>query len=208
MNNLAYNSQDASTVGPKVEEKLREDLGAGAPVPYEVDMGDAGTVTAGSFARDLGQYFLGGKENSLFRLHFTLAQPRSAQLIANVTRYGLGSYVGLLVFAAPLSKPVSGEATLGDPKMFGKAKFDGDPAVSAKLNANGPLLKMAGEMARTEATVASGTIKIKRCCQVAPHEGGAMLIVHTLPRMLKMGLSATTDAKQFLEFAAMMESTL
>jgi hypothetical protein len=208
MNNLAFNSQDASVVGPKVEEKVREDIGASAPVPYEVIAGDAGTVSAGSFLKDLGKYAVGGKENSLFQLHFDMAQPRPVQLIANVTRYGLGSYVGLLVFSTVLAKPVSGEAELEGPKMFGKAKFCGDPAVCAKLNANGALVKLAGEVARTEGTVASGTIKIDRFCKIVPHEGGAVLIVHTLPKMLKMGFSATTDAKQFFELASMIEAAL
>ena len=208
MNNLAYTSQDAAIVGPKVEEKVREDVGATAPIPYEVQAGDAGTVTVGSVAEDIGKYFLGGRENSLFTLHFSFSEPRIARLMANVTRYGRGSYVGLLVYMTVLSKPVAAEVILEDPKMFGKPKFGGDPAVSAKLNANGPLVKLAGELARTEGMVASGQIKIKRHCRIVPSEAGAVLILNTLPRMLKMGMSATTDAGQFLQLAGMIEAAL
>ncbi|MCW3054528.1 MAG: hypothetical protein JWN14_3698, partial [Chthonomonadales bacterium] len=48
MNNLAYNSQDAATVGPKVEEKVREEIGAGVPVVYTVEEGNAGPATFGA----------------------------------------------------------------------------------------------------------------------------------------------------------------
>jgi len=201
VNNLAYTSQDAATVGPKVEEKVREDVGATAPIPYEVQAGDAGTVTVGSVAEDIGKYFVGGRENSF-------SEPRVAQLMANVTRYGRGSYVGLLVYTTVLSKPIAAEVILEDPKMFGKPKFGGDPAVSAKLNANGPLVKLAGELARTEGLVASGQMKIDRYCHIVPNDAGAVLVLNTLPRMLKMGMSATTDAGQFLQLAGMIEAAL
>jgi len=202
VNNLAYTSQDAATVGPKVEEKVREDVGATTPIPYEVQAGDAGTVTVGSVAEDIGKYFVGGRANSLFTLNFSFSEPRVAQLMANVTRYGRGSYVGLLVYTTVLSKPIAAEVILEDPKL------GGDPAVSAKLNANGPLVKLAGELARTETTVASGQIKIKRNCRLVPSEAGAALILNTLPRPLKMGISATTDAGQFLQLAGMIEAAL
>lgn len=208
MNNLAYNSQDAATVGPKVEEKIREEAGGNAPIPYQVETGNVGMATVGSVMRDVGSYFVGGQENSLFRLNFDLSQPRPAQLLVNVARQGIGSHVGLLIYAAPLRKSVSGEATLEDPKMFGKAKFVGDPAVSAKLNANGQIVKLAGELARTESQCGGETVKIKRCCQVVPHEGGAMLVVNTLPRPIKMGFGATVDAKQFFELAGLIEAAL
>jgi len=208
VNNLAYTSQDAATVGPKVEEKVREDVGATAPIPYEVQSGDVGTVTVGSVAEDIGKYFLGGRANSLFTLHFSIPEPRVAQLVANVVRYGRGSFVGLLVYIAVLSKPIAAEVILENPKMFGKPKFGGDPAVSAKLNANGPLVKLAGELARTEGLVASGQMKIDRYCHIVPNDAGAVLVLNTLPRMLKMGMSATTDAGQFLQLAGMIEAAL
>jgi len=48
VNNLAYNSQDAAYVGPKVEEKVREELGASTPFSYQVETGEAETATLGS----------------------------------------------------------------------------------------------------------------------------------------------------------------
>src|SRR5438067_10031786 len=119
MNNLAYTSQDPATVGPKVEEKVREELGASAPVAYQVEMGEAATVSVGSFLRDVGSALVGGKDEALFRLNFDLTQPRPAQLQVNINRQGVGSHVGLLLYSTKLAKPVAGEVSLEDPKFFG-----------------------------------------------------------------------------------------
>ncbi|MDX6576674.1 MAG: hypothetical protein QOE96_2627, partial [Blastocatellia bacterium] len=100
MNNLAYNSQDAASVGPKVEEKVREELGASAPLSYQVETGEAATATVGSVLGDIGRALMGGAENMLFRLNFDLAQPRPANLQVSVNRQGIGSYVGMLVYSA------------------------------------------------------------------------------------------------------------
>ena len=207
MNNLAYNSQDAASVGPKVEEKVREELGASAPLSYQVETGEAATATIGSVLGDIGGALMGGAENVLFRLNFDLPQPRPAHLHVNVNRQGIGSYVGMLVYSAQLSKPVGGEVTLEEPKLFGKSKFTGD-AASAKLNANGDLIKRANTFARTESQSGGLTLKIKRSFRLLPQEGGSMLIIGTLPRPLKMGFSATVDAKDFFDIAEMIEKAL
>ena len=207
MNNLAYNSQDAAYVGPKVEEKVREELGANAPLAYQVEAGDAATATLGSVLGDIGSALVGRTDNMLFRLNFDLPQPRPAQLQINVNRQGVGSYVGMLVYSAQLSKPIGGEVTLEDPKLFGKSKFTGD-ATSAKLNANGDLIKRANSFVRTESQSGGLTLKIKRSFRLLPHESGSLLVIGTLPRPIKMGLSATVDAKDFFDIAEMIEKAL
>jgi hypothetical protein len=208
MNNLAYNSQDAAIVGPKVEEKVREEVGAGAPIPFQVEMGDAGKATVGSVLKEIGGALVGGKDETLFQLQFDLPQPRPAQLQVNVNRQGIGSHVGLLLYSAKLSKPVFGEVALEDPKFFGKSKFTGDAAVCGKLNANGELIKRANNFARVESQSGGLTLKINRCCRIVPHEGGSMLVVGTLPRPIKMGFNATIDAKDFFDIADMIEAAL
>jgi hypothetical protein len=207
MNNLAYNSQDAASVGPRVEEKVREELGASAPLSYQVETGEAATATIGSVLGDIGSALMGGAENMLFRLNFDLPQPRPANLHVNVNRQGIGSYVGMLVYSAQLSKPITGEVMLEEPKFFGKSKFTGD-AASAKLNANGDLIKRANTFARTESQSGGLTLKIKRSFRLVPHESGSLLIIGTLPRPTKMGLSATVDAKDFFDIADMIEKAL
>jgi hypothetical protein len=207
MNNLAYNSQDAASVGPKVEEKVREELGASAPLSYQVETGEAATATVGSVLGDIGSALMGGAENMLFRLNFDLAQPRPANLQVSVNRQGIGSYVGMLVYSAQLSKPVGGEVALEEPKFFGKSKFTGD-AAAAKLNANGDLIKRANTFARTESQSGGLTLKIKRSFRLLPHEANSLLVIGTLPRPIKMGLSATVDAKDFFDIAEMIEKAL
>src|SRR5205085_8335616 len=105
-------------------------------------------------------------------------------------------------------KPVFGEVALEDPKFFGKSKFAGDAAVCGKLNANGDLIKRANNFARVESQSGGMTLKIKRCCRIIPSEGGSMLVVGTLPRPTKMGMSAAIDAKDFFDIADMIEASL
>ena len=208
MNNLAYTSQDPAYIGEKVEEKVREEIGASAPVSYEVQTGEASTATIGSFVSDIGNALLGGKDETLFRLNFDLALRRPAHLQVSVNRQGVGSHAGLLMYSTKLAKPVTGEIALEDPKFFGKSKFAGDATAAGKLNANGDLIKRCNDLARVESQSGGLTLKIKRCCKVVPHEGGSMLIIGTLPRPVKMGFGAAIDAKDFFDIADMVEAAL
>jgi len=208
MNNLAYTSQDSDYVGAQVEEKIREEMGSTAPLAYHVQTGEASTATAGTFLSDIGNALIGGKDETLFRLNFELAQKRSANLQVSINRQGVGSHAGLLMYSTKIAKPIPGEVTLEDPKFFGKSKFAGDATAAARLNADGDLIKRANDLARVESQSGGLTLKIKRCCKVIPHEGGAMLIVGTLPRPTKMGFSAAVDAKDFFEMADMVEAAL
>jgi hypothetical protein len=208
MNNLAYTSQDAAYVGAQVEEKVREEVGASAPLTYQVETGEAGTATFGSFLSDIGSALVGGKDEILFRLHFDLTQPRLAHLQVSINRQGVGSHAGLLMYSARMSKPVAGEVALEDPKFFGKSKFAGDATAAAKLNGNGNLIKRANDFARVESQSGGLTLKIQRCCKVIPYEGDSMLVIATLPRPTKMGFGAAIDAKDFFEIAAMVDASL
>jgi len=208
MNNLAYTSQDPAYIGEKVEEKVREEIAAGAPVTYQVQTGEAGSATIGSFLSDIGNALIGGKDETLFRLNFDLAQRRPAHLQVSVNRQGVGSHAGLLMYSTKLAKPVTGEVALEDPKFFGKSKFAGDATAAAKLNANGDLIKRCNDLARVESQSGGLTLKIKRCCKVVPHEGGSMLIIGTLPRPVKMGFGAAIDAKDFFDIADLVEAAL
>lgn len=209
MNTLAYSSQKIEAIGPKIEEKIREETGANAPLAYEVEDGGAGKATVGSFLGDIAGALIGGEANQLYHLHFNLQQPRPAQLQVSVNRQGVGSHVGLLLYSAPLSKPVGGEVNLEAPKTFGNSKFTGDPNASEKLNAQSDLIKRANKFARTESSVGGLKLTIKRCCKIVPQDGGgSLLVISTLPRPTKMGFSATVDAKEFFDIAQMVEAAL
>jgi len=208
MNNLAYTSQDAAYVGAKVEEKVREEVGASAPLTYQVETGEAGAATIGSFLSDIGSGLIGGKDETLFRFNFDLSQRRPANLQVSINRQGVGSHAGLLMYSTKIAKPVAGEVALEDPKFFGKSKFAGDATAAAKLNGNGDLIKRANDFARVESQSGGLTLKIKRCCKVIPHEGGSLLVIATLPRPTKMGFGAAIDAKDFFDIADLVEAAL
>ena len=207
MNNFAYTSQDVNYIGPKVEEKIREELGAPSPLPYQVEDGGAGPTSAGTFFSDLATGILGGKSNLLFNLHFDLTHPRPAHLQVSVDRQGVGSHVSLLLYSTWLAKPVGGEIYLEDPKTFGKSKFKGDPA-SERLNANGELIKRANTFARTESQSGGLKLTMNRFCKVMPQPNGTMLVIATLPRPTKMGFSVAIDAAEFFDISAMIEAAL
>lgn len=208
MNNLAYTSQDAATVGAKVEEKIREEVGAGSPLTYTVETGNANPSTAAALLHNIGSMLVGGQAETLFQLHFEVDRPRCTHLQVSVNRQGVGSHVGLLLYSAPLARSVADEILLEDPKMLGKSKFTGDAGACARLNANGELLKRANELARTESQSGGLTMKIQRYCRIEPQETGSVLVVATLPRPIKMGFSATVDAHAFFELADLIEKTL
>jgi hypothetical protein len=208
LNNLAYTSQDAEYVGPKVEEKVREEVGATAPMPYRVEMGEASALSVGPFVGDAARGLAGGREETLFRIRFGLPRLLTSDLWVSVNRQGVGSHVGLLYYSAKLSALCGGEAALEAPKFFGKSKFVGYERTASRLNANGELVKRANSLARVESQSGGLTIKIERCCKVFPFAGGSMLLVATLPRPVKMGFGAAIDAKKFFDLADMMEAAL
>lgn len=206
MNSGAYGSQTVEAVTPKVEELVRADLESPTPIPFEVEMGGAGKLSAGSLLADAATHLFGGRETLLFTVCFDLQQPRPFTLRVPIDRQGVGSHLGALLFAAKLSKPVTGEAALADPKMFGSSKFAGDAAVAAKLNANSELIQRANKFSRLESP--NLHIKAPRLFKVAPQDGAAILIAGTLPRSYAMGMKVSLDVKEFLELANLVEASL
>jgi len=208
MNNLAYSTQDVEKVGPKVEELIRKEVGASSTLPYEVENGGAGKTTAGTILAESVKTLFGGKETLLYTLYFNLSHPRLANLEVHVNKQGIGCHVGSLLYSTMLAKPVSGEAALDAPRTFGSSKFSGDPLASQKLNANGDLVKRANKFARTESQSGGLNIKVDRFFKVAPQGSVSLLVIRTLPRPTSMGMSATVDAKDFFDIAAMVEASL
>jgi hypothetical protein len=208
MNNLAYGNQQPEKVGAQVEEKLRKEIGATTPVPYAVEAGTAGATSAATVLGDVTKGLFGGRPDLLFTLVFDLSAPRPAQLRATVDRQGVGCHVSALLYSAKLSKPVKGEAALDAPKLFGGSKFSGDAEAAGKLNAKGDLLKRLGKLVRAEAEIGGLTIHGERLAQVAPVEGGSLVLIGTLPRATAMGMDATLDAKEFFDVLGMIEAAL
>lgn len=208
MNNLAYGSQQQEKVVPQVEEKLRKEVNAIAPVAYQVQASGAAGTTVGTVLGDMARGLFGGRADALFTVTFDINTPRPAQLQVSVDRQGVGCHVGTLLYSAKLSKPVKGEVSLEAPKMFGSSKFTGDAETAAKLNAKGDLLKRLGKLARTESEIGGLTLKLDRAVKVVPQEQGSLIVLSTLPRPTSMGMDATLDAKEFLELVGMLEAAL
>ncbi|HEY6329575.1 MAG TPA: hypothetical protein VI756_09560 [Blastocatellia bacterium] len=204
MNNLAYNSRNPQEVGPKVEELIRKEFGAAGAVPYSVADGEAYTIGAA-----LKTALVGGQLHSLFQLNFELPPPRPGRLEVSMDEMGVGCFAGSTVYSAKLSKPVSSEVSLeGRAGLFGKAKFAGDQAASAKLNANGDLVKLATKVARTESTFGGRKLIRERLFKLVPDGNGCVLIIGSLPRTTSAGFSATVDSKDFFELTALIERAL
>ncbi len=207
MNNLAYISQQPDKVAPQVEEKLRKETGASAPILYKVE-DQGGTTSVSSVLSDVARGLFGGRSELLFTLVFEMTEPRRAELRAAVARQGVGCHVGTLLYSIQLAKPVKSEVTLEPPKSFGMAKFTGDAEALAKLNAKGDLLKRIAKFARTESELGGLKIKIERWVKLLPQDNGALLVISTLGRPTSMGLDASLDAKEFFDIAAQIESLL
>ena len=208
MNNLIYGNQQPEKVSAQVEEKLRKELGATSPVPFQIESGEAGKTTISSVLGDMGRALVGGHSNLLFALMFDIAAPRPAQLRASVIRQGIGCYVGSLLYSTRLSKPIKSEVTLEPPKTFGSSKFSGDTEAAAKLNAKGDIAKRVGKFARTQSEMGSITVKVDRLFKIVPQDSGSLLVINTLPRMTSMGMDAAMDSKEFMDIAALIEAAL
>jgi hypothetical protein len=206
MNTLAYSTQKPEKVGPRIEEKIRGELGAVAPLSYTVEEGEAGSTSTRRFLSDVAKAFIGGATNALFTLDFDLGRPRPTYLGVTVNRQGVGSYVGHLLYAAELSKPIGGEARLDDEAR--RPHFVGDPAVSARLNESEDALKAIAKLIRDESTVGGMRIEARASCWLLPSDSGSRLVVSTLPKPVRFGMSAIVDAKAFLEAAEAVEAAL
>jgi hypothetical protein len=225
MNNLAYNSRDPQTVAPKVEELIRKELGAAGPIAYTVAEGTPEPYTVGSA---LGTALVGGELQAVFELNFELPPPRPARLQVSMYQLGTGCLAGATLYSARLSKSVGGEVALEPPAGVlreaaikarpnpylvswftrSNAQFVGNPETSAKLNANGDLLKLANKFARTESLSGGRTLKRDRLLKIVPDGQGCALIVGSLPRTTSVGFSATVDSKDFFELATLIERSL
>lgn len=209
MNNGAYLSQDPAVLGPKVEEVVRSDLGLNSPVPFEVISaadGNGKRFDAGALLADMATHVFGGKEAVLMTVCFDLQQPRPVCVQVGLNRQGVGSHIGSALYSTKISKPIAGEVSLEEPKMFGASKFVGNAGVAARLNANKDLLKRAGKFARTECP--NFKLKAPRLFQVKPDNGGAVVTATSLARSYALGLKVSLDVQEFIELAGMIEASL
>ena len=208
MNNLVYGNQQPDKLAAGVEEIVRKDLGAPAPLPYRLLDVASGSATVGSVLVDIGHVLGSGAVSPLLTVELDLPGTRPGTLQAQLIRQGVGAYCGSLVYVFRLAGPVTGEVGFEEHKSFGTPKFTGDPAVAAKLNGAKDLAKRLDKVLRSETEMGSIKVKVPRVFRLASAEGGSVLVVGTLPRLTSMGMSATTDAREIVEIAALVEASL
>ena len=206
MNNGAYMSQDPATLGPKVEEIVRADLGLTSPVPFEIVTGDGKKLGPGTFLSDAATHLFGGEEALLMIVCFDLQQPRPVSVQVRLNRQGVGSHIGSILYSTRLAKPIGGEVSLEEPKMLGSSKFTGDATAAARLNSNKDLVKRAGKFARTEAP--NFKLKAPRLFQVKPEDGVATVVAASLARSYGMGFKVSLDVQEFIDLAGLIEASL
>jgi len=208
VNTLVFASQDAVRIGAVIEQKVRTGIGATAPVPYAVlRPGDPMPSTAPLLA-DIVRSLGADRRPALFTFVFSLPGPRSVELRARIDRDGIGGHVGSLLYSAHVSKSVAGEVTIENHRLLGIPKFVGDPAAAARMNAVGELVKRVDRLARTHWYIGSIMVRTPRIFRVAPQDGGALVVLNTLPRITAMGLDTEIDAAEFLQIAAAIEAIL
>lgn len=208
MNNLVYGNQQPDKLAAGVEEIVRKDTGSPAPLPYRMLDVAGGSATVGSVLVDIGHVLGSGQITPLLTVEIDLPGGRPGTLQAQLLRQGVGAYCGSLVYVFRLAKPVAGEVGFEDHKSFGTPRFTGDAATAGRLNGAKDLAKRADKVLRSEAEMGSVKVKAPRVFRLTPAEGGAVLVLGTLPRLTSMGMSATTDAKEILEIAAAVEAAL
>jgi hypothetical protein len=208
VNNLVYGNQDPAKLGAGVEEIVRKDVGSSTPLTYRLLDVATGKATIGSVMTDIGSALGSGPSTPLLTVELDLPGPMGGALQAQLIRQGVGAYCGGLVFAFRLAKPVAGEVGFEEHKSFGTPKFTGDPATAARLNGAKDLAKRADKVLRGETEMGAVQVRTGRVFRLAPADGGSVLVLGSLPRLTSLGMGATTDAKDVLELAAMVNAAI
>jgi hypothetical protein len=212
MGAFAYMSQKVETVAPKIERRLRKEIGSDAPLSYTIESGEAHAASVGTLLGDVGAA-LAHKERGapfLFRLDFQLPPPRPTGLRVSVARQGFGCYVASLLYSTHLRKSVAGEVSFEESSddWRSKPRFVGDAETAERLNADRNLIKHVNLLTFPWTQLGSLKISIRRFCTITPADGGALLTAAALPRAYWLGFRLTGNAKEFLEVASMIEAVL
>lgn len=206
MSPLYFTGQKAEKIAPRVEQAIRQELGAPTPLPYQILPGTSGGATAGSLLSEWAhaQVHMSQQAAPLFYIQFALAWPRSFELQMTIYRQGMGALAGRCVFAVPLAKRVPGPLSLAELKFGQAGGFAGDPAFTARLNSNRDLLAKAYGLLSTKISVGNTRLSISHYFQIQPTRTGSLLIVHRLPKP-GMLTGANWGVKDILAFAPMLE---
>jgi len=208
MNNLVYGNQQPDKLAAGVEEIVRKDTGSATPLPYRLLDVATGKATVGSVLVDIGHALGSGQTAPLLTVELDLPSAQPATLQAQLIRQGIGAYCGPLVYVFRLAKAVAGEVGFEEHKSFETPKFTGEAGLAGRLNGAKDLAMRVDKVLRSETDMGSIKVKAPRVFRLAPADGGAVLVLETLPRVTSMGMSATTDAREILDIAAAVDAAI
>jgi hypothetical protein len=210
MGNLAFMTPSPEKIAPAIEAMIQKELGLKTAINYEIKDQTTAKTSLHTILGDMGNALFTGTSETLFNVAFNLENPKSAQVMINIARQGVGARGEAIVFTTLMNKAVQSDVFLEAPKTFGVSKFGGDSDAIAKLNANGPLLKRVNLFSRVQAEIGGFTVRIERLFKISPVEDGksSKLVVVNLPKMVSMGFSALIDIKEFLDISSAIEAIL
>ncbi len=201
-----FKNHHSEYVAPRIEEKLRDEIGATLPLSYQLEGNQTAHVTVGTVIDDAVRMLARSSGNTLFTLYFEVEHPRSFQFQVQVTRGGVGSFIGGLLYSAQLTKSTPGEISLEKPRTFGNSKFTGNNQLSEKLNYQTELIKQANKFSRTRIGYSGIIVQIPRFFKLVPNERGTLLVINTLPKTSLT--NCLLGIKDFLELVGQLEAAL
>ena len=197
---MNFNTKDPEKVGSLIEQQVREELGATAPLPYEIE----GPGAAGEGSVYWNSVTGGDALIILCYLNFDLPGPRPAQLRIAMNKSLVGCYVGRLQYATLIERAVDSKVYLDAPRFWfwQKSKFLGDEGACEKLNAHDEFVKRANKFARWKHNLGSSTLRIDRKFGLLPGESGTEFVASVLAGDYKIGI------REFFKLASMFEEIL
>jgi hypothetical protein len=203
-NNLTYRTHDPASFSPLVEEIVRKDVGASAPLRY----GWKSTAAGGSFVGDIGRIIAGTGLETVAILDFDLPWQRPARLTAVASRTGAAVVVGVLHFEIELDRDPGGGIEFDERRGFVAVDGGASPAAS-RLNASKDLTKRLKKLLRKETMFGTLTLRSPSRLVVEVADRHGTLHIDTLARTTGLlQTSATTDAGEVLEVASAVDRML
>ena len=210
---MQFFSSDPDKVLAKFSARVLAELPQASIVSSTVEQEQyAGAGSKKESVRDALIYSFGGatQKNRLMVLNLRMAGSRPFSISASVLKF-VKLCLGELVYAVPLGGAVGGSVKLS--KTGAKARFEGDSAAAAALDARPELLAMARKMLVGSYQTNAATISSEPGLAIEPADKGSVLLVRTLPRAtwLSMFIPAIGIKLQLpllLDLAATIESTL
>jgi hypothetical protein len=208
VNNLVYDTQIPSWLGPQVEEVVRRDVGSATALAFEWLEEPQVAPGADERGHDL-RHALGLEWTPLGAVQLHLPWPRPATLTADLVQFGLSTYVGALRYAIELACAVGSGVTFERDEHGGGPTFVGG-AAAARLNERPGLAERVSGILRDN--FFGGTVWVRGAgcgMTLAPSDGGSLVRLWTYSRMTDFfATKATTDAGEALEIAKVIEATV